>query len=144
MMVFLIFFKDKALAHDSHSHVLFRQTLVQKRHLEREEELQSELEELGENLETELGEEVVYLMFIFVSAVLSMFFLVLFMFSLVSCAVYVGLGGAHREIGVFHGGHHLGLGDVHGGLANVHGLGLGDIHGGLSHLQNGLGVVHVE
>ena len=26
----------------------------------------------------------------------------------------------------------------------VHGLGLGDIHGGLSHLQNGLGVVHVE
>merc|ERR1712200_328802 len=31
---------------------------VKKRHLEREEELQSELEELGENLETELGEEV--------------------------------------------------------------------------------------
>ena len=83
MMVFLIFFKDKALAHDSHSHVLFRQTLVQKRHLEREEELQSELEELGENLETELGEEVVYLMFISFSAVLSMFLLVFFMFSLV-------------------------------------------------------------
>ena len=95
-------------------------------------------------METELGEEVVYLMFIFVLVVILMFLLVFFMFSLVSCAVHVGPGGAHREIGDFHGGHHLGLGDVHGGLANVHGLGLGDIHGGLSHLQNGLGVVHVE
>ena len=120
MMVFLIFFKDKALAHDSHSHVLFRQTLVQKRHLEREEELQSELEELGENLETELGEEVVFphvhLCLGGPSHVLVGLLHVLVGF----CAVHVGLGGAHREIGDFHGGHHLGLGDVHGGLANVH------------------------
>ena len=83
-------------------------------------------------------------MFIFVLVVLLMFLLVFFMFSLVSCAVHVGLGGAQLEIDDFHGGHHLGLGDVHGGLANVHGLGLGDIHGGLSHFQNGLGVAHVE
>ena len=76
-------FSRESFGHNSNSPVLFRQTLVQKRHLEREEELQSELEELGENLETELGEEVVYLMFIFVLVVILMFLLVFFMFSLV-------------------------------------------------------------